>query len=62
MKDFCTVIGEVLATALLFAVPILCTCSIALGWDADVILGLIILTMFDFGFWFGCVNMFVNEY
>jgi hypothetical protein len=48
MKDFCTVLGEFLATALLFAVPILCTCSIILNWDFRIISLLVILSAVDY--------------
>jgi hypothetical protein len=48
MKTFCTILGEFLATALLFAVPILCACSITLNWDWHISTLLIILTAVDY--------------
>jgi hypothetical protein len=48
MKEFCTVIGEFLITALLFTVPILCTCSIILNWDWHISSLLVILTAVDY--------------
>jgi hypothetical protein len=48
MKDFCTILGEFLATALLFAVPILCTCSIILNWGWNISSLLVILTAVDY--------------
>jgi hypothetical protein len=48
MKDFCTVIGEFLVTALLFAVPILCACSITLNWDWHISSLLVILSAVDY--------------
>jgi hypothetical protein len=56
MKDFCTVIGEFLATALLFAVPILCTCSIILNWDWHISSLLVILTMLDYVLLWGFIS------
>lgn len=56
MKDFCTILGELLVTAVMFAVPILCTCSFALGWDARVTAVLIILTVVDSFMLFECVD------
>jgi hypothetical protein len=48
MKDFCTTCGEFLVSALLFAVPILCTCSIILGWDWHISSLLVILSSVDY--------------
>ena len=48
MKDFCTILGEVLVVAAMFAIPILCTCSIALGWGFDAKTFLILLSVVDY--------------
>ena len=49
MNDrFCTVIGEFVVTALLFAVPILCTCSIILNWDWNISALLVVLSALDY--------------
>jgi hypothetical protein len=56
MENVCTFLGELLVTAAMFAIPILCTCSFALGWDARVTGTLILLTMIDFCMFFVCVD------
>lgn len=56
MKEFCTLLGELLVTAVMFAVPILCTCSFALGWDERVTAVLMILTAVDLYMVFECVD------
>ena len=55
MDDFCNYIGIFVVTAMMFAVPILCTCSFALGWDARVAWTLMLLTVIDFTMFLGCV-------
>jgi hypothetical protein len=56
MDEFCEFIGIFVVTAVMFAIPILCTCSFALGWDARVAWTLTILTMIDFFMGFECVD------
>jgi RsiW-degrading membrane proteinase PrsW (M82 family) len=56
MKDFCAVIGEFLVTALLFAVPILCTCSIILNWDWHISSLLVILSAADYALLWGFIS------
>jgi hypothetical protein len=56
MKDFCAMLGEVLLVVVMFATPILCTCSFTLGWDTRVAGTLILLTMIDFIMFLECVD------
>ena len=56
MEDFCTILGELLVTAAMFAVPILCACSFALGWDTRLSWTLVLLTVIDFCMCFECVD------
>lgn len=56
MKEFCTLLGELLLTVVMFAVPILCACSFALGWDARLSWTLVLLTVIDFFMVFECVD------
>lgn len=56
MKEFCTLLGELLLAVGMFAVPILCTCSITLGWDTRVTLTLMLLTVIDLFVLFECVD------
>jgi hypothetical protein len=56
MKEFCTILGEFLATALLFAVPILCTCSIILNWDWHISSLLVILSAVDYVLLWGFIS------
>ena len=56
MKEFCVLLGKLLIVVAMFAIPILYTCSFALGWDLEVIFLLSLLTAMDFiGFW-ECVD------
>jgi hypothetical protein len=48
MKGFCTILGELLIAAAMVAVPILCTCSIALNWDWHISALLVILSAVDY--------------
>jgi hypothetical protein len=48
MKEFCTILGELLIAAAMVAVPILCTCSITLNWDWHISSLLVILTAVDY--------------
>lgn len=61
MEKFCTILGEFIITAVMFAVPILCTCSIALGWDWLISFSLVVLTALDYLAFFGFVKGFVDE-
>jgi hypothetical protein len=56
MKEFCTILGEFLATALLFAVPILCACSIILNWDWHISSLLVILSSVDYVLLWGFIS------
>jgi hypothetical protein len=60
MKEFCTVIGEFLVTALLFAVPILCTCSIILNWDWHISSLLVIFSAVDYVLLWGFISTNIN--
>jgi hypothetical protein len=60
MKDFCTTCGEFLVSAVMFAVPILCTCSIAFGWDWHISSLLVILTAVDYFAFFEFVKEFIE--
>lgn len=48
MDEFCKCIGIFVITAATFAVPILCTCSIALGWSFDAKAFFIFLSVIDY--------------
>jgi hypothetical protein len=60
MTTFCTAIGELLMTAVMFAVPILCTCSIAFGWDWLISYFLVVLTVVDYFAFFVFVKEFIE--
>ena len=36
MKDFCTILGELLIAVAMFATPILFTCSVVFNWNVFV--------------------------
>jgi hypothetical protein len=61
MKTFCTILGELLIAAAMVAVPILCTCSIALGWSWDAKSGLVIASLLDYIATWWCVMVTVDE-
>ena len=61
MKDFCTILGEVLVVAAMFAIPILCTCSIALGWGFDAKTFLILLSVVDYIVTWWCVQVSIGD-
>jgi hypothetical protein len=61
MKTFCTVIGELIITAAMFAIPILCALSFALGWSCDAKASLVFASLFDYIVTWWCVMVTVNE-
>lgn len=62
MKDFCTYLGELLVSAGMFSVPILCTCSIVFDWNWLMSVFLISLTLIDYLVFFGCAKGFIDEW
>lgn len=62
MDEFCKEIGIIVITAVMFAVPILFTCSIALRWDARMIMTLALPTAIDFVIALGCIYTVINEH
>ena len=61
MEKFCTILGEVIITAAMFAVPILCTCSIALDWGFDAKTFLIFLSVVDYIVTWWCVQVSIGD-
>jgi hypothetical protein len=59
MTTFCTAIGELLMTAAMLAVPILCALSFAFDWQASI--PLVLLSVIDFFWTFWCVIVTVGE-
>lgn len=58
MERFCTILWELIITAAMFAVPILCACSIAFGWDWSSFF--VFLAIIDYLAFFGCVSNFID--
>lgn len=56
MKEFCTILGELLLAVVMFAEPILCTCSITLGWDTRLTGMLMLFIVIDFIMFLECVD------
>jgi hypothetical protein len=61
MKNFCTILGELLVAAAMFAIPILCALSFALGWSWDTKTSLVFASLFDYIVTWWCVLVTVDE-
>ena len=61
METFCTILGEFIITAAMFAVPILCACSFALDWSFDAKTFLVLLSVIDYIVTWWCVQVSIED-